>query len=128
VQRRPCAISVALIGGTIAAGLTLRLVDLGLPYVVTKYGGSMLWALMIHWIISSIRGRWSPIPNALVSSAVALGVELFKLYRAPLLDAFRLTLPGTLLLGSVFSVWNLIAYAFAIGVGTLADRAIRSRI
>jgi beta-N-acetylhexosaminidase len=93
---------------------------------VIKYGGSMLWALMIYWMVSSIRGRWLPIQSALVSSAVALGVELFKLYPAPLLDAFRLTLPGTLLLGRVFSVWNLIAYAFAIGVGALTDRAIRS--
>jgi Protein of unknown function (DUF2809) len=127
VQPRPCVLSASLIIGTIAAGLTLRLVPLGLPYVVVKYGGSMLWALMIYWMVSSIRGRWSLIRGALVAGAVALSVELFKLYSPPWLDAFRLTLPGTLLLGRLFAVWNLIAYAFAIGIGMFADRAIRSR-
>lgn len=56
-----------------------------------------------------------------------VGCRAFKLYRAPWLDAFRRTLPGTLLLGRLFSARNLIAYAFAIAAGALADRAIRSR-
>ena len=127
MARRPYSISVALIAVTIAAGLTLRLVPLGLPYVVVKYGGSMLWALMIYWLVSSIRGRWSLMHSALVAGAVALAVELFKLYSAPSLDALRLTLAGTLLLGKVFSAWNLIAYAFAIAAAALADRALRAR-
>ena len=115
-----------LIVATIAAGLTLRLVGLGLPDGIVKYGGSFLWALMIYWIVSTGRPRWPLIRIALVSGVVALSVELFKLYHAPALDAFRLTLPGRLLLGRVFSPWDLLAYAGAIGAGVVADRTIRT--
>ncbi len=111
---------------TIAAGLTLRMVRLGLPDAVVKYGGSILWALMVYWIVSTIRPRWRLAQGALVSGEVALAVELFKLYHAPALDAFRLTSPGKLLLGRVFSLWDLLAYAVAIVIGVLLDRAIRA--
>lgn len=104
----------------------VRLAPLGLPSVLVKYGGSMLWASMIYWIISSALPRWRLTRAALVSCVVALCVELFKLYHAPALDAFRLTLPGKLLFGRVFSLWNLLAYTVAIIAGVVADRAIRS--
>jgi len=122
---RPLSVSALLILGTIAAGLTLRLVHFGLPFVVTKYGGSFLWALMIYWIVSALRPSW-PIPRAATASGViATVVELFKLYHVPWLDAFRLTLPGALLLGRTFSIWDLIFYALAITAAAIADRAIR---
>jgi hypothetical protein len=120
-------VSTQLVFGTIAAGLTLRLAHFGLPFVVVKYGGSMLWALMIYWIVSSIRPRWPVTRGALMSSAIATAVEVFKLYHTPSVDAFRLTLPGALLLGRVFSIWDLIAYAFAITAGAFVDRAIWAR-
>lgn len=125
LQARPLVLSMLLIVATMVAGLTIRLAPLGLPNAFVKYGGSLLWALMIYWIVSSVRSLWPLTRGALVSSAIALCVELFKLYHAPMLDAFRLTLPGKLLLGRVFSPWDLVAYAVAIIAGVLADRAIR---
>ena len=126
MRGRPLALSALLIIVTVAAGLTIRLAPLGMPNALIKYGGSLLWALMIYWIVSSVRPLWSLLRGAIVSSAVALCVELFKLYHTPLLDAFRLTLLGKLLLGRVFSLWDLVAYAVAIIVGVLADHMIRS--
>lgn len=124
---RPPLLSALLIAGTIAAGLVLRLTHLGLPFVLVKYGGSFLWALMIYWIVSALRPRW-PIPrSAVLSLAVAFVVELFKLVRTPWLDGFRRTLPGALLLGRVFSLLDLAVYAGAIAVGAFADRAMRAR-
>ncbi len=128
MQGRPSALSALLIVATIAAGLTIRLTPLGLPNALVKYGGSLLWAMMIYWIVSAARPHWSPTRSALVSSAVALCVELFKLYHRPPLDAFRFTLPGKLLLGRVFSPWDLIAYTLAIIASVRADRAIQSRM
>lgn len=128
VRGRPLALSALLIVATIAAGLTIRLAPLELPNAVVKYGGSLLWALMIYWIVSSVRPIWPLTRSALVSGAIASCVELFKLYHAPLLDAFRLTLPGKLLLGRVFSLWDLVAYAAAIVAGVLADRALQSNV
>ena len=124
---RPPALSALLISGTIAAGLALRLTHIGLPFVVVKYGGSILWALMIYWIVSSLFPRWPIGRSALVAAGVATTVELFKLVHTPSLDAFRLTLPGALLLGRVFALWDLVAYAAAIVAGALLDRAIRTR-
>jgi hypothetical protein len=122
---RPQIVSAVLIGGTIAAGLALRLTHAGLPFVIVKYGGSMLWALMIYWIVSTLRRHW-PIPaSALAAMIVSSAVELFKLYHTPWLDGFRLTLPGALLLGRVFALWDLAAYAAAIALGALADRRVR---
>ena len=125
MRDRPIHISLVLIAGTIAAGLTLRLVHLGLPFFLTKYGGSALWALMIYWIISSLCPRWSLYRSALASGFIAAAAEAFQLYHTPELDAFRRTLFGALLLGRVFSTWDFIAYAFGIALGVCADRTAR---
>lgn len=125
VQPRPLWASAALVAGTITAGLALRMVPLGLPGPLVKHGGSVLWALMIFWVVSTACPRWSHIQSALVAIGVAFAVELFQLYHAPWLDAFRLTLPGTLLLGRVFSTLDLVAYALAISIGACADRRFR---
>lgn len=125
MRDRPIQISSALIAGTIASGLTLRLVHVGLPFFLTKYGGSTLWALMIYLITSSLRPRWSLYRSALASGLLALAAEVFKLYHMPDLDAFRRTLPGALLLGRVFSTWDFIAYALGIALGVCADRTVR---
>ncbi len=122
---RPILHSVSLIVGTIAAGLAVRLVPLGLPTFVVKYAGSMPWALMIYWIASTVLVR-SPIVNvALIAGALATAVECFKLYHSPGMDAFRLTLPGILLLGRYFSVWDIVAYWIAICAGAILDSRLR---
>lgn len=126
MQRRPFALSMMLVVATVAAGLTLRLVGLGLPAAAVKYGGSVLWALMVYWIVSTIRPRWPLAHGVLASGAIAFGVELFKLYHAPMLDVFRLTLTGKLLLGRVFSLADLLAYIVAVIIGGLLDRIIRA--
>lgn len=63
---------------------------------------------------------------ALVSGVIAVSVELFRLVHAPSLDAFRLTLPGALLLGRIFSPWDMLAYGagivLAMGLDRLAAR------
>jgi len=44
----------------------------------------------------------------------------------PWLDAFRLTLPDILLLGRIFSGWDILVYWVAIGVGALLDARVRA--
>jgi len=123
---RPPALSALLISGTIAAGLALRLTHVGLPFLIVKYGGSMLWALMIYWIVSTVRPRWPIAKSAFVAAGIAAAVEVFKLVKTPSVDAFRHTLPGMLVLGRVVSQWDLVAYAVAIFAGGLRDRAAHS--
>jgi hypothetical protein len=124
---RSLALSSALIGGTALTGLAIRFVRFGLPQSVVKYGGSMLWALMVYWIASTLLRRRQVLLVAIISGVVATAVEFFKLYRAPELDAFRLTLPGILVLGRVFSPWDILAYWVAIGIGAGIDLSIRQR-
>lgn len=122
---RPWTYSVALIAVTVAAGLAVRMAPLGLPAFVVKYGGSALWAVMIYWIASTLLPRWRLTTVAGMSGVVATAVECFKLYRSPGMDAFRLTLPGMLLLGRHFSGCDILAYWIAICGGAMLDRALR---
>jgi hypothetical protein len=125
---RPLWLSTLLVPGTIATGLTLRLTHFGLPQPIVKYGGSVLWAAMIFWIVSTLGPRLPIIWAALMAGAAAFAVEIFKLCHAPALDSFRLTLPGALLLGRIFSAWDMVACAIGIAAAALADRAIRSSL
>lgn len=111
---------------SVAAGLAIRFAHLGLPPFVVKYGGSTLWALMIYWILSTLLPSWRLIPIAVLSGTLATAVEFAKLYHQPALDAFRLTLPGILLLGRIFSVWDIVAYWLAIAVVTAVDKRLRT--
>jgi Protein of unknown function (DUF2809) len=122
---RPLTLSFALCFATIVAGIVIRFAPIGLPATVVKYGGSMLWALMIYWIVSTMLGRWRVETAALIAGLIATAVEFFKLYRSPGMDAFRLTLPGILVLGRYFSVWDIVAYWIAIGAGAWLDRSMR---
>jgi hypothetical protein len=108
----------------VITGLALRGFGpgLGLPYPVVKYGGSMLWATMVFFLVAMIGSHLSRPNIALLSAAIAILVELFRLVHAPWLDAFRLTLAGALLLGRIFSLWNLLAYGAGIVLGMGLDR------
>jgi hypothetical protein len=98
---------------------------LGLPAVVVKYGGSMMWAVMIYWIVSTALARWRLPVVVTIAGAIATAVEFFKLYHSPGMDAFRLTLPGIILLGRIFSVRDIVAYWVAISVAACVDAGIR---
>lgn len=128
---RPAAWLMVLMVATMIAGLTVRFVPLGLPPVIVKYGGSMLWALMIYWIVSLLMRSSRLLVTGLSSAVLTTAVEFLKLHHSPKLDAFRLTIPGIILLGRFFSVRDILAYWLAISIGLLIDHRIcqlRSRI
>ncbi|TAI67798.1 DUF2809 domain-containing protein [Bradyrhizobium sp. Leo170] len=108
----------------IIAGLALRRFGfgVGLPAFVVKYGGSLLWGTMVFLLVAIAAAGWSRRTVALIALAIAVGVELFRLVHTPWLDAFRLTTAGALLLGRIFSAWNIVAYAAGILLGVALDR------
>jgi hypothetical protein len=112
----------------IACGLGLRGYGLGfgLSAFVVKYGGSALWGTMVFLLVAMAASHLSRPRIALIAAAIAIGVELFRLVHFPWLDAFRLTLPGALLLGRIFSVWNMAAYGVGIAIGVSLDRSVLS--
>ena len=125
MKPRPLKTSLALFLVTVMAGLAVRMAPLGLPAVVVKYGGSMLWAVMIYWVVSTALARWRLPVVGLIAGAIATAVEFFKLYHSPGLDAFRLTLTGMIVLGRYFSVRDIVAYWVAIGLAVWVDGRIR---
>ena len=110
---------------TVLAGLGVRFVPLGLPWIVMKYGGSALWAAMIYWLAALVRPGAKPVRLALAAAVIATVVELFKLVHTPGLDAFRLTLAGKVVLGRFFYWSDFLAYYGAIAIAAWVDGCIR---
>ncbi|MFB9268644.1 DUF2809 domain-containing protein [Bradyrhizobium erythrophlei] len=109
----------------IAFGLALRAFRLpaGLPAFVVKYGGSVLRGTMVFFLVALLLPHHGRGTVALIALMIAALVELFRLVHAPWLDAFRLTTAGALLLGRIFSVWNMVAYTIGIALGAVVDTA-----
>jgi hypothetical protein len=107
----------------ILAGLSLRRFgyDLGLSFFVVKYGGSVLWGAMVFFLVAFVLGFHSLLMAGGLALVIAVSVEFSRLFHTPELDAFRLTLAGKLLLGRVFSLWNILAYAIGIGLGVAVE-------
>ena len=124
-SRRTACLALILL--TIIAGLVLRRVPLGLPFVLVKFGGSMLWAAMIYWIFAALRPSAASNNIAVNAALFAAMVEFFKLYHAPVLYAFRRTLAGSLLLGRFFSWWDIVAYLAAIAIVVTIDSRLFRR-
>ena len=120
---RACLCVAIIVCGLALRGLGLRL---GLPAFIVKYGGSVLWGTMVYFLVAIAASHLSRRSIALISAVIAVAVELFRLVHTPALDAFRLTLAGALLLGRIFSPWDMIAYGvgivLAIGLDRLALR------
>ena len=108
----------------VACGLALRMygLRLGVPVFLVKYGGSALWGTMVFCLVALACGR-GDVRAAAIAFALSVAVEFFRLYHMPVLDAFRLTLPGALLLGRIFSLWNILAYGAGIALGLAVEQA-----
>ena len=120
--------SIALLLAATAAGLVWRMAPLHLPWFLYKYGGSMLWAAALYWLIAAILSRLAPIRIAMIAAVASAAVEFSRLWHTPGSDAFRLTLAGKLLLGRVFSFKNIAAYWLAITLTAWLDqRRLTSR-
>jgi hypothetical protein len=108
---------------TIASGLGLRRYGyaINLPFAIVKYGGSLLWGAMVYWLLAAIFVLQERFRIAAAALFIAVAVEFFRLWHTPDLDAFRLTAAGALLLGRVFSPWNIVAYTAGIALARVLD-------
>jgi len=124
-ERKSCLVAAVAV---IVTGLALRRFgyDLGLPFVVVKYGGSILWGAMVYFLVAALLYRHGRTTVFACSVTVAICIEMLRLYHAPWLDEFRLTTAGALLLGRVFSLWNILAYMAGILMAFWLDRSMRT--
>ena len=72
---------------------------------------------MVYFLIALARPNAGSGQKLVVAVGIALLVEFSRLYHSSWLDEFRTTLAGAILLGRVFSPWNIVAYV--IGVVTI---------
>ncbi|GAN60548.1 hypothetical protein ACI01nite_24200 [Acetobacter cibinongensis] len=100
--------------GCILAGVILRKIPLGLPFFVTKWGGSALWGGMIWCCVAfciPAKPRWFIAVTACLCAALTEGL---KLLHTPALDHVRMTALGGFLLGHHFAWANIGVYTAAI--------------
>ena len=125
IKARSWRSSAGLLLLTPVLGIGIRFAHLGLPWSVRKYGGSVLWAAMIYWLLSTLLPRVRLPVTALLAVVIAFGVEFLKLVHTPALEHFRGTLAGVLLLGREFSYMDLLAYTLAILCAAMLDGRLR---
>jgi hypothetical protein len=109
---------------TIAVGLAWRMVPMGLSPFWFKYGGSMLWAAALYWLIAACLPALRVSALAALAATIAALLEFSRLWHTPAMDAFRISLTGRLLLGRYFSLKNILAYWLAIALVALLDRSL----
>lgn len=83
--------------------------------------------MMIYWIVSAGLPTWKPVRGGIVAAIVTTATELSQLYHAPVLDAVRRTGLGALMLGRVFSVWDVLTYAVAVALAAAIDQWLADR-
>jgi hypothetical protein len=106
---------------TIVLGLTSRSGSIPLPENVIAYAGDTLWAMMIVWLVSTLRPQWQTVNIALISLAFAFTIEFTQLYQAPWINEIRAYGPGGLILGFGFKLSDLACYM----AGVLSASVIR---
>jgi beta-N-acetylhexosaminidase len=112
---------LAIAIGCIALGLVVRAPTLGLPRELAKYGGSILWAMMVYFGLRALVSHWSIWVAALLAAGlVALG-EATQLVSFPWFDALRATTLGHLIFGRTFAIEDIVAYWIGILIAAGAE-------
>jgi hypothetical protein len=103
-------------------GLWVHRGGLALAPTPRDVAGDALWASMVAWGISAALPTWSVRLRAGIAFLICSAVELSQLLHTPLLDAWRATTLGQLILGSGFDVRDLAAYAAGIALAIVVER------
>lgn len=105
----------------VLCGLLWRSPVLDLSPVVAKYGGSVLWGALVYACCRTATPKAGVATASILAAVLAAIVEFSQLLHWPPLDAFRSSSFGALLLGRVFSWWDIVSYWAGIAVIGVAD-------
>ena len=105
---------------TIPLGLGTRS-SIALPSIVSKYGGDVLWALLVYWGIRFLFPTHSR--ATLYTLLFSFSTEISQLYQADWINHIRDTRLGALVLGFGFLWSDLACYTLGACVGTYIDKA-----
>ncbi|HEV8409715.1 MAG TPA: DUF2809 domain-containing protein [Gemmatimonadaceae bacterium] len=112
---------------TMLLGLWIHRGGLALGPDARDVAGDALWACMMAWIVAVTAPAASMFIRGGIAFAISCAVEFSQLVHTPVLDAWRATTIGGLVLGSGFNPRDLAAYAggvaLAIALESIARRA-----
>src|SRR5882757_3046052 len=111
----------------IGAGLLSRAPALGLPPVVAKYSGSVIWGAMVYFAVASLIPTQPLLRRTATTALIAIATEFSQLVHFGWLDAFRRTTLGVLLIGRFFSWWDIVCYLAGIAIASGIDRLMTPR-
>jgi hypothetical protein len=121
--RRRSFLALAL--ATIAVGLGVHELGLGLSNTVRDISGDALWAVMIFAWLGALWPSGALGSRAGLALLICWAVELSQIYHTPQLDVLRETTIGQLVLGSGFDVRDLGAYALGVLAISVLELAVR---
>ncbi len=122
--RRPVALYAALLSATILLGLATRSWPTAFPAPIAEYGGDVLWAAMVVWILALLRPSATSRLLGLLAFGFATTIELSQLYQAPWINAIRGTRFGALALGQGFLWSDILCYALGVTLAVIVDATI----
>lgn len=94
------------------------------PPGLGKYPGDALWSLMVYFGWALFKPSASSCRIAILTLVTSYLIEFSQLIQMPWLNMIRHTTLGYLVLGTVFSWYDLVAYTIGIGVAVYLDRSI----
>src|SRR4051794_33733994 len=110
---------------TMALGLLSRHFRALLPGFLEKNAGDVLWA---SWVFLLVGLGW---PGGwiwrvgVVALGFSFGIEFSQLYHGGWIDAVRPTIPGRLVLGSIFVWGDFVCYGLGVGIGVAVELGVR---
>lgn len=110
--------------GIIVLGLASRKYPFLFPGFLGKYPGDALWSLMVYFGLALLKPALPTRRAALYTLAISYLDEFSQLIQIPWLNAFRHTTIGHLLLGTVFSWTDMLAYTAGVFLAVLLDRLL----
>ena len=117
---------VLVLAAIILLGILSRLLHSG-SVLIDKYLGDALYAAMVYMMMRLFSGA---LVSARTAAALMLGIELFQLTTVPARmwasELWIVRICGRLL-GTSFSVFDLLAYAVGIGCIYFLDSAVEDR-
>lgn len=122
--RRFVAPYAVLLGATILLGLATRSWPTAFPTPIARYGGDVLWAAMVVWILALLRPAATPRALGLLALSIAMMIEVSQLYQAPWINAVRATQVGALALGHGFLWSDVLCYALGVTLAVAVDASI----
>ena len=113
--------TIVLLAVTVAVGLGSRICRGALPFVIAEYAGDTLWATAVFFLLRLVRPAASSLALAVVTLAIAFGVEFSQLAHPVWLDAFRQWPGVALVLGYDFVATDLVCYTAGVVLAWAID-------